>query len=217
MKVKPDLNRTRCAGVGRRMGWIAALLVLATSGCNFGSDSGNEPQPPNIIFFILDDVGIDQMSAFGYGGAVGTPQTPVIDTLVKGGVMFRNTWAMAECSPSRAMFFNGRYPIRTGIANAITPSDLANSQMSPYESTTPAILKGAGYASGIFGKTHLTGSARNPSNNPYGATAQFQLGWDQFSGWGEGAPESIDTTAGGVATTGISLSLIHISEPTRLM
>ena len=202
MKLKPDLNRNRCAGVGRLMGWIAALLVLAISGC--GSDSGEQAQPPNIIFFILDDVGIDQMSAFGYGGAVGVPQTPVIDTLVKSGVMFRNTWAMAECSPSRAMFFNGRYPIRTGIANAITPSDLANSQMSPYESTTPAILKSAGYASGIFGKTHLTGSARNPSNNPYGATAQFQLGWDQFSGWGEGAPESIDTTAGGVATTGIS-------------
>ena len=201
MKLKPDLIGAQRAGVGRRMGWIAALLVLAISGC-FGSDSGNEQQPPNIIFFILDDVGIDQMSAFGYGGADDVPQTPVIDTLVKSGVMFRNTWAMAECSPSRAMFFNGRYPIRTGIANAITPADLANSQMSPYESTTPAILKSAGYASGIFGKTHFTGSPLNPSNNPYGATAQFQLGWDQFSGWGEGAPGSIDTTAGGVADPG---------------
>lgn len=202
MKLKTDLIGAQGAGVGRRWGWIAALLVLATSGCGFGSDSGNEQQPPNIIFFILDDVGIDQMSAFGYGGAYDVPQTPVIDTLVKSGVMFRNTWAMAECSPSRAMFFNGRYPIRTGIANAITPSDLANSQMSPYESTTPAILKSAGYASGIFGKTHFTGSPLNPSNNPYGATAQFQLGWDQFSGWGEGAPNSIDTTAGGVADPG---------------
>lgn len=203
MKLKPDLIGAQGAGVGRRMGWIAALLVLAISGC-FGSDSGNEPQPPNIIFFILDDVGIDQMSAFGYGGAVNVPQTPVIDTLVKSGVMFRNTWAMAECSPSRAMFFNGRYPIRTGITDAITSSDLANSQMSPYESTTPTILKTAGYASGIFGKTHFTGSAINPSTNPYGSTAQFQLGWDQFSGWGEGAPHALDTTAGGVATTGIS-------------
>jgi hypothetical protein len=202
MNHKPDLMSAQRAGVGRRMGWMAALLVLAISGC--GSDSGSEQQPPNIIFFILDDVGIDQMTAFGYGGTVDVPQTPVIDTLVKGGVIFRNTWAMAECSPSRAMFFNGRYPIRTGITDAILPSDLAQSQMSPYESTTPAILKSAGYASGIFGKTHFTGSADNPSNNPYGATAQFQLGWDQFSGWGDGAPNSIDTTAGGVATTGIS-------------
>jgi len=202
MNLKPDLIGAHRAGVGRRMGWIAALLVLATSGCYFGSDSGETPQPPNIIFFILDDVGIDQMSAFGYGGAVDAPQTPVIDTLVRSGVMFRNTWAMAECSPSRAMFFNGRYPIRTGITDAITSSDLANSQMSPYESTTPTVLKTAGYASGIFGKTHFTGSAMNPSNNPYGSTAEFQLGWDQFSGWGEGAPHSIDTTAGGVAPTG---------------
>jgi len=89
MKLKPDLISAHRAGVGRLMGWIAALLVLAISGC--GSDSGEQAQPPNIIFFILDDVGIDQMSAFGYGGAVGVPQTPVIDTLVKSGVMFRNT------------------------------------------------------------------------------------------------------------------------------
>ena len=42
MKLKPDLIGAQGAGVGRRMGWIAALLVLAISGCGFGSDSGNE-------------------------------------------------------------------------------------------------------------------------------------------------------------------------------
>ena len=200
---KIDLTSPHLRGLGRRMGWIATVLALATSGCNSGSDSNDGPQPPNILFFVMDDVGIDQMRAFGYGGGVlEVPQTPVIDALASAGVKFRNTWAMPECSPSRAMFFSGRYPTRTGITNAITSSDLANSQLSPYESTTPTLLKAAGYVSGIFGKTHFAGSALNPDNNPYGATAQFQLGWDQFSGWGEGAPNPIDTTAGGVAAAG---------------
>ena len=32
-------------------------------------------QTPNILFFIMDDVGIDQMKTFGYGGAT-APRRP---------------------------------------------------------------------------------------------------------------------------------------------
>src|SRR5262249_21454552 len=72
---------------------------------------------PNILFVIMDDVGIDQMHIFGYGGAT-PPRTPNIDAIARAGVRFRNTWAMPECSPSRAMFFEGRYPFRTNVFSA---------------------------------------------------------------------------------------------------
>src|SRR6266571_4708973 len=118
------------------------------------ASAASSPKRPNILFLIMDDVGIDQMQVFGYGGAT-PPRTPNIDAIALAGVRFRNTWAMPECSPSRAVFFSGRYPLRTNIFGAIGSSDLANSQLSPFEVTTPDLLKKRGYTSAMFGKFHL--------------------------------------------------------------
>ena len=150
---------------------------------------------PNILFIVLDDVGIDQMRIFGYGGLHpnSAPNTPNIDTIARNGVRFRNTWAMPECSPSRAMFFEGRYPLRTNIFGAILSIDVANSQLSPYEVTTPNLLKTVGYNSALFGKFHLGG----PDNNPYGEGTPHAAGFDYYDGFLEGAPFPIDTSIGG--------------------
>ena len=121
-----DPDRQHCRNRKRR----AALLIVASSAScaptAFASD------PPNILFIIMDDVGIDQMASFGYGGAT-PPRIPTIDTLAEQGIQFRNTWAMPACSTTRALVFNGRLPARTNINTAIGSSDLANSMMSPYE------------------------------------------------------------------------------------
>ena len=151
---------------------------------------------PNILFIIMDDVGIDQLRSFGYGGLT-PPNTPVLDAVAHQGIRFRNVWAMPECSPSRAMFFEGRYPLRTNIYAAILSTDLANSQVSPYETTTPKILKQANYTSALFGKFHLAG----PDNNPFSDGTPNSLGFDYFHGFLEGAPYPIDSTAGGVDIT----------------
>jgi hypothetical protein len=189
----------RIANAQRGCDWVltfCALLLL------FAAWSGPvaakpPPQPPNILYIVLDDVGIDQMRLFGYGGAT-PPRTPNIDAIASAGVAFRNMWTMPECSPSRALMFEGRYPLRTNVLNAILSVDLANSQVSPYETTTPIVLRQRGYVSGLFGKFHLTGSNLGPTNNPLGDTAVYQLGWNYFVGWEDGAPYPIDTTAGGV-------------------
>lgn len=142
----------------------------------------------------MDDVGIDQMASFGYGGAT-PPSMPNMDAVAAAGVRFRNTWSMPECSPGRAAFFLGRYPFRTNIYQAIGPSDVANSQVSPYDITAPKLLKKANYESAMFGKFHLAG----PENNEAGNATPSVLGWDHFYGWVGGLPGSVDTTAGGVA------------------
>lgn len=142
----------------------------------------------------MDDVGIDQMKSFGYGGAT-PPSMPNMDVVASAGVRFRNTWSMPECSPGRAAFFVGQYPFRTNINQAIGPLDLANSQVSPYDMTAPKLLKQAGYESAMFGKFHLAGPENNEAEN---ATPSV-LGWDYFHGWVGGLPGSVDTTAGGVA------------------
>jgi len=178
---------------------ILLLLFIATlqlASCS-GSSTGTVPDRPNILFVIMDDVGIDQMPSFGYGGAT-PPNMPNIDAVARAGLRFGNTWSMPECSPGRAAMFVGRYPLRTNIYQAIGENDLANSQLNPDDMTTPKLLRTAGYESGLFGKFHLAG----PENYAAGNGTPGLLGWDYFYGWVGGLPASIDTTAGGVAPQG---------------
>jgi arylsulfatase A-like enzyme len=157
------------------------------------SQSSKRSQHPNILFIIMDDVGIDQLQTFNPSA----PQvTPVMSALSQQGVSFNNCWMMPECSPSRACFFTGRYPLRTGVSAAILDYNLPSSQVSPYEVTTPRVLNNAGYASALFGKYHLGG----PDNNPAGYGAPAALGWNYFNGCLVGGPPYIDPTLGNQTT-----------------
>lgn len=70
---------------------------------------------PNIVFIVLDDVGINDISTFGGGIAGGALKTPHIDKLVAESVVFHQAYAgNATCAPSRGMMMTGRYPTRTG-------------------------------------------------------------------------------------------------------
>ena len=156
-----------------------------------------EQRPPNFLLVIMDDVGIDQMESFGYGGAT-PPAMPSIDAIADGGIRFRNTWAMPVCSPTRSALLTGRYPMRNRLEQVIGPNDLANSQLSQFEVTAPKLLRHAGYRSAMFGKFHLAG----PFNHAAGNGTPQALGWDYFAGFILGAPSSIDTTAGGIGPAG---------------
>lgn len=191
--MKTHIQRLVAVGAAAAMG--LAACGGGSSGSGDGQAEGPAEHPPNILFVVMDDVGIDQMAAFGYGGAT-APSMPNIGAVAAAGVRFRNTWSMPECSPGRAAFFLGRYPTRTRIYQAIGPNDLANSQVSPYEVTVPKLLKRANYESAMFGKFHLAG----PENNEAGNATPSVLGWDHFHGWIGGLPGSIDSTAGGIAT-----------------
>jgi len=177
----------------------AVVMALVLGGCSNDSSGGGAGRagPPNVLLVIMDDVGIDQMKAFGYGGA-DPPAMPTVDTLAASGVRFRNAWSMPECSPGRSALFTGRYPLRNSVYAALGPYDLANSQVSADEMTAPKLLKQANYESAMFGKFHLAG----PDNNLQGNGTPLSLGWDLFHGWIRGGPASIDTSAGGVAAIG---------------
>lgn len=178
---------------------VSGQETASNSTRNDMSTQGNSglDRKPNILFVIMDDVGIDQLSAMGYGG-VTPPRTPTLDEIAENGIRFRNTWTMPECSNGRMALLTGRFPFRTKVYQAIGQSDLANSHVSPYDVTVARMMKQAGYNSGFFGKYHLGG----PENNQAGNGGPGQLGWDYFHGWIGGLPASIDTTAGGVGEAG---------------
>ncbi|WP_017525868.1 sulfatase-like hydrolase/transferase [Pusillimonas noertemannii] len=178
---------------------LATTSALALAGCSGGSDP--KPQPPtalksNILFIVLDDLGLDQLAFYGYGGAV-PPKTPNLAAIAQAGLQFRQAWAMPTCTPTRATFFTGRYPSSTNVLNAVVSTDLANSEISPYEMTLPKLLDTQGYTSALIGKMHLTGTDLDTAANlPYGHKTMWKLGWDYFDGYLDGAPFPIDTRAG---------------------
>src|SRR5208337_1510316 len=147
-----------------------------------------------ILFIIMDDVGIDQMASFGWGGPV-PPRVPNLDAIASAGVKLTNVWVMPECSPSRAAFFTGRYPFRTGVTSALIDNMLPASQTSPYETTLPRVLATAGYKSAMIGKFHLG------DQNPAGDCAPATLGFDFFDGNLGASPGAIDTQAGNIDAT----------------
>ena len=87
---------------------LFGILVTATTvAFNSGVMPAMSAGKPNMLFVIMDDVGIDQLSAMGYGG-VTPPRTPTIDEIAESGIRFRNTWSMPECSNGRMALLTGR-------------------------------------------------------------------------------------------------------------
>src|SRR5437764_169381 len=169
MRAHPELSATRAFIRAEPTKQLRLILLLGTLMIGTIRPAWAASGPPNILFIIMDDVGIDQLLAFNPLARVATPN---IDTVIAHGVRFTRDWTMPECSPSRACFFTGRYPLRTGVEAAILSYALPSSQVSPYEITTPQILAHAGYNSALIGKFHLGG----PDNNPAGFRTPSGLG-----------------------------------------
>uniref|UniRef100_A0A663M2S1 Arylsulfatase H-like n=1 Tax=Athene cunicularia TaxID=194338 RepID=A0A663M2S1_ATHCN len=66
---------------------------------------------PNIVLLMADDLGIGDIGCYGND----TIRTPNIDRLAKEGVrLTQHISAAPLCTPSRAAFLTGRYPLRSG-------------------------------------------------------------------------------------------------------
>ena len=75
-----------------------------------------EARPPNVILFLVDDMGFNDVSLYNGGAADGSLQTPHIDSIAQQGVTFTNGYAAnAICAPSRASMLTGRYSTRFGF------------------------------------------------------------------------------------------------------
>jgi uncharacterized sulfatase len=84
-----------------------------------------EDRPPNVVFILADDLGINDISTFGGGVAGGRVPTPNIDRLAAEGAIFTQAYSgQATCAPSRAMLMTGRYATRTGFEFTPTPDGM---------------------------------------------------------------------------------------------
>ncbi|XP_066269118.1 arylsulfatase H-like isoform X1 [Branchiostoma lanceolatum] len=131
-----------------RLVWFAFLSTVLTL------SRGNDW--PNFVFFVADDLGIGDVGCFGND----TIRTPNIDSIAaKGAKLTQDLAAASICTPSRAAFLTGRYPIRYGMVGMdrplpfvllSTPSGLPRSEV-----TFPQLAKDHGYRTALLGKWHL--------------------------------------------------------------
>ncbi|WP_278988506.1 sulfatase-like hydrolase/transferase, partial [Sphingobium yanoikuyae] len=68
---------------------------------------------PNILVIWGDDIGWQNVSAYGLGTMGYT--TPNIDSIGYGGIRFTDHYAQQSCTAGRAAFITGQYPIRSGM------------------------------------------------------------------------------------------------------
>ena len=74
---------------------------------------------PNILMIMSDDVGITNLSAYSRGMA--GYQTPNIDRIANGGVLFTDYYSEQSCTAGRSAFITGQSPIRTGLTKVGFP------------------------------------------------------------------------------------------------
>jgi arylsulfatase A-like enzyme len=100
---------------------------------------------PNLIVIMGDDIGYSDLGAMG-----GEIDTPNLDALARRSLRLTNFYNMSRCCPSRASLLTGRYPHR------VLALGENGSSLSREVPTVAEELRGAGYATTMIGKWHLT-------------------------------------------------------------
>ena len=122
---------------------------------------------PNILVFLVDDLGYGDIGCYGNS----TIDSPHIDSLARDGARYTQMYSAASiCTPSRAGFLTGRYPVRLGLTSNHNRFRTLNSPAQPgglpHDETTMAqVAQGLGYRTGLVGKWHL-GLGRNGEHLP---------------------------------------------------
>lgn len=121
---------------------------------------------PNFIFILADDLGYGDIGCYGSD----KHRTPNIDDMAENGLKLTDFYVPAPCcSPSRASFMTGCYPIRIGMhqgaegTGTIMPGD--KNGLNPEETTIPEILRDRGYSTACIGKWHLGDKTEYMPNN----------------------------------------------------
>ncbi len=132
-------------------------LLLA---CGLASASLWAVDRPNVVFFLVDDLGTMDIGAYNPDTFY---ETPNVDRLAAKGMRFTNGYAANPvCSPTRYSIMTGKYPTRIGATNWFSgrrkgkfDNAPLNDVMPLSEVTMAEAMKEQGYRTAFLGKWHL--------------------------------------------------------------
>ncbi len=147
---------------------ILFVLVLLLPGCGEnqepGTNNGITDRPPNIVYFLADDLGYAELGSYGQEWI----KTPNIDKLAAEGIRFTQHYSgNAVCAPSRCNLMTGKHPGHAYIRDNGDPKHLqymkeemgwefpGQNPIPDEEVTIAEMLKQKGYATAAIGKWGL--------------------------------------------------------------
>src|SRR5215510_1287065 len=125
---------------------------------------------PNILIFLLDDVGWMDPGFNGGGIAVGN-ETPTMDRLANEGLLLTSAYSTPSCSPTRATIHTGQNPLHHGL---LRPPMYGEAGGLDGSITLPSVLKKLGYVTQGVGKWHM---GENKGSLPQ------NVGYDDYMGF----------------------------------
>ncbi|MEW6351494.1 MAG: sulfatase-like hydrolase/transferase [Thermodesulfobacteriota bacterium] len=125
---------------------------------------------PNILIFIMDDVGWMDPGFNGGGEAVGNP-TPHMDRLAHGGLVLTSAYSTPSCTPTRATIHLGQIPLHHGL---LRPPMYGEPGGLDGATTVASVLQKLGYFTQGVGKWHM---GENEGSLPH------NVGYDDFYGF----------------------------------
>lgn len=191
--------------------WINAvtlwLLGSLLNGLTLGTEPSEDPlaqnSRPNIVVFLVDDLGVMDTSVPFLLDSAGQPQryplnefyrTPNLERLASQGVRLNNFYAMSVCSPTRTSIITGQNAARHRVTQWIRSEGNNRGKFGPLHwnwtgfntppATLPSVLRTVGYRTIYIGKAHF---------GPIGQPTEFPdaLGYDvNIAGCSWGQPGS---------------------------
>ena len=176
---------------------LFAFGLLMLPGC---ATVQEESRPPNIILFLVDDMGWQDTSVEFH--SEGTPfnehfRTPNMERIASTGILFTQAYAAPVCSPTRTSIMTGQSPVRHHVTNWTlfpdrdqsgeterlkAPRDWRKEGLQAHDLTLPKLLQDHGYFTIHSGKAHW-GAHGTSGNDP------TNLGFDvNIAGHATGAP-----------------------------
>lgn len=190
---------------------IVTVLLLSLISCNSEQSSNQKVIRPNIILFLVDDLGWQDTSEPFWNQETDFNRlyrTPNMERLARQGMKFTQAYATSVCSPTRVSLLTGMNAARHRVTNwtlnrdrthdmELNHPDLifpewnvngmsmdTSTQRAVHATPFPAILRDAGYKTIHAGKAHF-GAIGTPGEDP------LNLGFDiNIAGHAAGAPQS---------------------------
>ena len=169
-----------------KLALTAAVLAVVL----ISSPSASAADRPNIVVFLVDDMGVMDTSVPFLTDQSGKPKryplnsfyrTPNMKRLADRGIRFNNFYAMSVCSPTRISIMTGQNAARHHATNWINPARNNGGPQGPpkwnwkglkkTDVTLPRLLQKAGYRTIHVGKGHFgpkVAAGSDPKNLGFG-------------------------------------------------